>query len=173
MLLKLIGASLILFAGTLIGFLQAARYADRPKQIRQLAGALQRLETEIVFGQTPLPDALQHTASNAGQPVARLFQAAADELSAGEGRSFRECWDQAMRRTWPTTSMRTPELTVTLRLGSILGMSDKDDQLKHLRLAAVQLKAEEDAARDDQAKYEKMSRSLGLLLAALVVILMV
>jgi stage III sporulation protein AB len=42
-----------------------------------------------------------------------------------------------------------------------------------LRLAAVQLKAEEDAARDDQAKYEKMSRSLGLLLAALVVILMV
>jgi stage III sporulation protein AB len=69
--------------------------------------------------------------------------------------------------------MRTPELTVTLRLGSILGMSDKDDQLKHLRLAAVQLKAEEDAARDDQAKYEKMSRSLGLLLAALVVILMV
>ncbi|GMK37973.1 stage III sporulation protein AB [Paenibacillus sp. CCS19] len=173
MLLKLIGASLILFAGTLIGFLQAARFADRPKQIRQLAGALQRLETEIVFGQTPLPDALLHTAANAGQPVGRLFQAAADELAAGDGRSFQECWDHAMRRTWPTTSMRLPEQTVTLRLGSILGKSDKDDQLKHLRLAAVQLKAEEDAARDDQAKYEKMSRSLGLLLAALVIILMV
>lgn len=173
MLLKLIGASLVLFAGTLIGFLQAARFADRPKQIRQLAGALQRLETEIAFGQTPLPEALKRTAANVGQPVSRLFQAAADELSAADGRSFRECWDCAMHRTWPTTSMRTPELTVTLRLGSILGMSDKDDQLKHLRLAAVQLKAEEDAARDDQAKYEKMSRSLGLLLAALVVILMV
>jgi stage III sporulation protein AB len=173
MLLKLIGASLILFAGTLIGFLQAARFADRPKQIRQLASALQRLETEIVFGRTPLPDALAHTAANAGQPVGSLFRAVADELSATDGRSFQECWDAAMRRVWPTTSMRAPELTVTLRLGSILGMSDKEDQLKHLRLAAVQLKAEEDAARDDQAKYEKMSRSLGLLLAALVVILMV
>lgn len=44
--------------------------------------------------------------------------------------------------------------------------------MKHLRLALLQLKSEEDAAREDQAKYEKMSKSLGLLSAALIVILM-
>ncbi|GFN30536.1 stage III sporulation protein SpoIIIAB [Paenibacillus xylaniclasticus] len=173
MLVKLIGAALVLFAGTLIGFLQAARYADRPKQIRQLSGSLQRLETEIVYGRTPLPEALRNTAASAEQPISRLLQAAADELGLGDGRTFRECWESAMRAGWPATAMREPELKVALRLGSTLGISDKDDQLKHLRLAAVQLKAEEDAAKDEQSKYEKMSRSLGLLLAALVVILMV
>ncbi|EFM09885.1 stage III sporulation protein AB [Paenibacillus curdlanolyticus YK9] len=173
MLVKMIGAALILFAGTLIGFLQAARYADRPKHIRQLAGALQRLETEIVYGRTPLPEAITRIAANVQQPTARLMEAVTAQLQQSDGRTFNECWEAAIRSQWPSTAMRSAELTVAIRLGSTLGISDKDDQLKHLRLAAVQLKAEEDAARDEQAKYEKMSRSLGVLLAILVVILMV
>ena len=56
-MVKLIGAALILFAGTMIGFMQASRFAARPRQIRQLSYALQRLETEIGFGFTPLPEA--------------------------------------------------------------------------------------------------------------------
>lgn len=52
-------------------------------------------------------------------------------------------------------------------------MSDREDQLKHLKLAQQQLLAEESGARDDQARYEKLSRALGILLAALVVILIV
>jgi len=58
-MLKLAGAILVLLSGTLIGFRQAARYADRTAQIRQLIHALQRLETEIGFGHTPLPEALE------------------------------------------------------------------------------------------------------------------
>ncbi|MWC28357.1 stage III sporulation protein SpoIIIAB [Paenibacillus sp. MMS18-CY102] len=173
MLVKLIGAALILFAGTLIGFLQAARFADRPKQIRQLASALQRLETEIVYGRTPLPEALMRISANVEQPSARLMEAVIAQLQQGDGKTFNECWESAIRSQWPSTAMRAAEMAVVIRLGSMLGISDKDDQLKHLRLAAVQLKAEEDAARDEQAKYEKMSRSLGVLLAILVVILMV
>jgi stage III sporulation protein AB len=69
--------------------------------------------------------------------------------------------------------MRENEKAVMLRLGSSLGISDKEDQIKNLQLAMLQLKAEEDAARDDQGRYEKMWKSLGVLIAVLVVILMV
>ena len=69
--------------------------------------------------------------------------------------------------------MRAGEQAVLIRLGSSLGISDKDDQLKHIKLALLQLKAEEDAAKDDQGRYEKMWKSLGILIAVLVVILMV
>jgi stage III sporulation protein AB len=60
-----------------------------------------------------------------------------------------------------------------LRLGTTLGISDKEDQMKHIHLALLQLAAEEDAARDDQGRYEKMWKSLGILIAVLIVILMV
>nr|WP_313782935.1 hypothetical protein [Paenibacillus larvae] len=52
-MVKMLGAVLVLGAGTLYGFVQAMHYARRPKQIRQLHQALQRLETEIVYGYTP------------------------------------------------------------------------------------------------------------------------
>ena len=69
--------------------------------------------------------------------------------------------------------MKAAEQSALIRLGATLGISDREDQIKHLRLAMQQLKAEEDAARDDQARYEKMWKSLGVLIAALVVILIV
>ncbi|MGO4544321.1 stage III sporulation protein SpoIIIAB [Paenibacillus sp. 2TAB23] len=172
-MIKLIGAALILFAGTIIGFQQAARYADRPRQLRQLAHALQRLETEIGYGHTPLPEALERTASATPEPLAAIFRRAAAGVWETESFSFRDSWEQAIKQQWDMTAMRKNEQSVLIRLGSTLGISDKEDQLKHIHLALLQLKSEEDTAREDQGRYEKMWKSLGLLIAVLVVILMV
>ena len=49
------GAVLIIFAGTLIGFLQASRFAKRPRQLRELGHGLHRLETEIGYGTRRCP----------------------------------------------------------------------------------------------------------------------
>jgi len=157
----------------MIGFQQAAKYAARPRQIRQVANALQRLETEIGYGHTPLPEALERTAHSVPQPIAGVFREAANGLASDSGISFRESWEQAVSQGWRLTAMRANEQAVMQRLGSVLGISDKEDQMKHLRLALLQLKAEEDAAREDQARYEKMWKSLGALIAVLIVILMV
>jgi stage III sporulation protein AB len=155
----------------MIGFLQASRYAARPRQIRQLVHALQRLETEIGYGYTPLPEAVQRSALHLPEPAASLLSGVTERLSRADGLTFRECWEQAVNGHWPGTAMRGSEQAALIRLGSALGISDREDQIKHLRLAMQQLKAEEDAARDDQARYEKMWKSLGVLIAALVVIL--
>jgi stage III sporulation protein AB len=172
-MIKLLGAVLILFAGTMIGFQQAARFAERPRQLRQLAHALQRLETEIGYGHTPLPEALERTALSSPEPLAGLFRKAATGIWETEGLTFRESWERAVKSQWPETSLRMNEQAVLIRLGSTLGISDKEDQMKHIRLTLVQLKADEDAARDDQGRYEKMWKSLGILIAVLIVILMV
>ncbi|MEK3881558.1 stage III sporulation protein SpoIIIAB [Paenibacillus sp. PL2-23] len=171
--MKLLGAMLILIAGTLIGFQQAARFADRPKQIRMLVHALQRLETEIGYGHTPLPEALERTAHATEEPVAAMLNETALLLAQAEGLTFQQCWEKAIKLRWKETSLRPSEQGVLLRLGSTLGISDKEDQMKHLRLAVMQLQAEEETARDDQRRYEKMWKSLGALLAVLIIILMV
>ncbi|RED61662.1 stage III sporulation protein SpoIIIAB [Cohnella lupini] len=175
-MLKFAGILLILFAGTMIGFLQAARFAARPRQIREMLHALQRLETEISYGQTHLPEALSRISGMVTQPLSNLFASIASSLSrdsAGYGETVRECWEAAVISHWPGTAMKKPEREAVLRLGSTLGGSGREDQLKHIRLTSIQLQAEEASARDDQHRYEKLSRSLGMLGAALVVILMV
>ncbi|WP_027093774.1 stage III sporulation protein SpoIIIAB [Cohnella thermotolerans] len=171
-MLKLLGAVLVLFAGTMIGYLQAARFAERPRQIRYLLHALQRLETEIGYGQTPLPDALHRVSLAIPPPLAGMFAAIAAELRAGTGVTVRESWENTFSSGWPSTAMRGGEREALLRLGGTLGGSGREDQLKHVRLAMLQLQTEEAAAREDQQRYEKLCRSLGVLGAALVVILM-
>lgn len=171
-MIQFAGAMLVLFAGTMIGYLQAARYAARPRQIRQLAHALQRLETEIQYGQTPLPEALSRLSGIVPPPVSELFAEISEALSDRTGKTVRESWEKALEGGWSRTAMKQPEREALVRLGATLGASGRDDQLKHIRLAMLQLQAEEAAAREEQQRYEKMSRSLGVLGAALVVILM-
>jgi stage III sporulation protein AB len=169
---KLIGAVLIVSAGASFGFMQAMHLAKRPKQIRLIIGALQRLETEIMYGMTPLPDALRRISLQCAEPVAGLFRKAAQELAGQTVHSTNEIWQRAVEESWKRSSMKNGELETLRQLGFTLGLSDRIDQVKHLRLAASQLQTEEDLAREEQRRYEKMWRSLGVLAGALIAILL-
>ena len=171
-MIKFAGAILVLLAGTLIGYVQAARFASRPRQIRHLIHALQRLETEIGYGQTPLPEALARLSGVLPAPLNGLFAEAAERLKAPGGKMVRQIWEEVFKSGWNRTDMKASEREAVLRLGTTLGSSERADQLKHVRLAMHQLQAEEAAARDEQMRFEKMSRSLGALGAALIVIVL-
>jgi stage III sporulation protein AB len=170
-MLKLLGAVFILFAATMFGFAQASQYARRPRQIRQLIQALQRLETEMVYGYTPLSEALGRIAGQMPDPLAALFRDAASRMERA-GSSARQSWQDAVRAHWPSTAMRGNEQQILCQLGFTLGITDREDQVKHLRMAASLLQAEETTAWDEQKRYEKMWRSLGVLAGAFIVILM-
>jgi stage III sporulation protein AB len=70
------------------------------------------------------------------------------------------------------TACKKNEKDIMLLLGASLGVSDREDQLRYLRLAIAQLQAEEENAIEEQKRYEKMWRSLGVLAGALIVIVM-
>jgi stage III sporulation protein AB len=171
-MLKFIGAVFILIAAALFGFIQALHYTRRPKQIRGLIGALQRMETEMTYALTPLPELLGTLSRQTTEPLSSFYRSTAERLSGSGGVSTRDIWHQEVKETWKRTSMKLPEQEIMLQLGHVLGMSDRSDQVKHLRLAVSQLQAEETDSREEQRRYEKMWKSLGLLIGALIVILM-
>lgn len=171
-MVKLIGACLIIFAGTMIGFYQALQLSRRPRQIRQLIQALQRLETEITYGFNPLPSALLTISRQLTLPLSQLFQIVGEQLTVSKNRTTEESWRFAIESCWQHTAMKSTEQEAFLQLGLTLGITDRDDQIKHLHLTASQLQTEELTAWEEQKRYEKMWKSLGLLSATLVVILM-
>jgi stage III sporulation protein AB len=170
--MKLLGAVLVMLAATLYGFFRAMQYARRPRQIRELTSLLLRMETAIVYGSTPLPDALASLSRQAAEPLASMLRDIGDGLRRQPERPLRELWREAAERTWRRSAMQAPEFEAFAQLGHVLGLSDRTDQAKHLKLTAEQLKAEEETARDEQRRYETMWRSLGVLVGALIVILM-
>ncbi|GAA4709890.1 stage III sporulation protein SpoIIIAB [Brevibacillus fulvus] len=171
-MVKLIGCILVLFSASMVGWQLGRRYANRSSQLRALLLALQMLETEIVFGLTPLNRAFVKIGQRVPREIGNLFQTAAELLQTARELSTQACLQAAIDKHWPQTALRKDERDVLSSLAFVLGSSDVEDQQKHLRLAITHLHALEEEARVEQGKYEKMYKSLGFLGGLLVVILM-
>lgn len=170
-MLNAIGAIFIFCAGTMLGFYMSHQYMNRPRHIRQLHQLLQRLETEIAYGATPLAEALSSIGKRSAEPASTLCLKAVEELEK-DAVTTAEAWSRAVEAVWHQTAMRNAEKEIILHLGRTLGASDRDDQIKHLRLTMSQLQQEKEVAFEEQRRYAKMWRSLGMLGGALIVILM-
>ncbi len=170
--MKWLGMFLILISSTAIGFLYARRYAERPLQLRHLQAAFELLETDVTFRMERLSDSFRRIGRTVPPPIGMLFVRAAVELERGDGTSTERCWSKALQETWPETALKEKELDVLVQFGHSLGSSDRDSQVKHIRALIRHLQVEETMARDEQAKYEKMSRTLGFLGGLFVVILL-
>ncbi|MCG9968512.1 stage III sporulation protein AB [Pelotomaculum terephthalicicum JT] len=171
-MLKLIGAVMVIAASGLSGLAMAGNYARRPKELRSLRSALQILETEIAYSATCLPDAFMQVSGRCDKTSATLFSGAAAELSNMSGVTASEAWDKALEKYYPGTALKSGDLSILRNLGGSLGISDREDQIKHLRLAMEQISAETLAAEEEAARNVKLWSYLGFLGGLLVVLLL-
>jgi stage III sporulation protein AB len=170
--MKIIGIILILSTSTLIGFALARRYRERPRQLRQLVTALQSLESEIMYGLTPVFDAASHLVEQLPRPANSFFSELVTLLDKRDGRSLTELWSETTEHFWAQSALKQTEKEIWKQFGQTLGQSDRDNQKKHIQLAIAHLEREETEARLAQQQYEKMIKSLGVLGGLLIVLLL-
>lgn len=162
-MLKVVGAATLFLACGLFGLNAAAGYLRRPVELRAIRSALTMLETEIVYGATALPEAFRRVGGRSDQAAAPLFSLAANEIEAMTGITAREAWEKALNQYYPKTSLTKQDLSVLTDLGASLGISDRADQMRHLRLAAEQIGNCTAAAEAEAAKSARLWSYLGFL----------
>ncbi|PLR85993.1 stage III sporulation protein SpoAB [Bacillus canaveralius] len=170
-MLKLIGAVLIIIATTWTGFEAARHLSERPRQLRQLKSALQSLEAEIMYGHTPLHEASRRLAAQLPKPLSLFFEAFANKLTESET-TVKAAWEESLNHIWKLTALKLGEFEIMKQFGETLGRHDRHSQQKQIILTLSHLEREEADARDKQAKYERMVKSLGFLSGLLVIILL-
>ncbi|HEY8449944.1 MAG TPA: stage III sporulation protein AB [Bacillota bacterium] len=168
--LRGLGVVLLLIAGAGIGFVLADRYRRRPRELTALRTGLQVLITEIDVGLTPLPQALERAAAATGGQVAALFAAAAALLRAGGGMTGGEAWARALATVAGELALEPAELDILRDLGACLGRSSREDQRRHLELAAARLAAAEQAALASWRDQHRLALYLGVIGAGIVVL---
>jgi stage III sporulation protein AB len=168
---KLIGAALVIAACTGIGFRIAADYRQRPRQLRALMHAIRVLRTEIEYTVTPLPLAFDRVAERSERPIAQLFATAAEVLRMG-GLSADEAFHRGIEELRAASALKQPELHVMETFGKTLGTSDRLHQSQHIEAALVHLASIEREAREAQRRNERLWQYLGSLTGLLLVILL-
>lgn len=162
-MLKVIGAATLFLACGLFGLNAAGGYLRRPVELRAIRSALAMLETEIVYGATALPEAFQRVAGRSDRAAAPLFKMAAEEIKTMTGTTAREAWGKALSAYYHKTSLAMEDLSILTDLGSSLGISDREDQTRHLRLAIEQIGSSTAAAEAVAARNARLWSYMGFL----------
>lgn len=162
MLLKILGSIVIILCAAKIGFDEAARYTRRVREIRELQSALIALKGEISFCRTPLSSALIKTGQRLKTSINQIFVRAGEALRDG-GKSAGEAWEAALFNVEKELSLKNEELYILSTFGKLLGISDAGGQIENIELAREKLAVCEKQALEDEAKFARLYRSLGII----------
>jgi stage III sporulation protein AB len=169
---KLIASLLVICSAGLTGMRAASAYTLRSRQLRTLQEALQLLDTEIMYGATPLPAALSKVAAATGGAVGSLFREAADLLGRSSGITAGEAWSRAVDGSLRRTAFTQEDQAILRSFGEALGSSDRAEQHKHITLTAYHLRQDEERAESERLKNERIWKYGGFLVGIGIVLLL-
>jgi len=162
MIIKFIGAVILISATSLIGFSLANDCSKRPRALRELQSLLQMLENEISYLSNLLLEAFNRIYEGTNSDTAILFREAAKNLGTN-GITADEAWEKSIEENYAKLSLNKEDKTILVTFGKMLGNSDLEGQLNNIKLMSSQLKLQELKAEGMRLKNEKMYRSLGVL----------
>jgi len=171
-MMKHLGCLLVVLSCSMIGHLLAANVRNRPRQLREIQAALQMLATQVGFSANALPEAFDHVAVHCSAPVKPLFSLAAKELRAGDGTTAAEAWQTGLESARINWSLTRDDEEVLISLGSNLGVSDGEDQVRHLHLTCEQLKNRQGYAEELEKRNARLYEFMGLAVGLLLVIIL-
>ncbi len=161
---KLCGALLVLGVSVYAGISNWKRMQMRVRMLSKLTAALELLSTEIVFLQTPLPQAAEKVARQTDCAVLYAF---AKELKAGI--LPQTAMQRAVQRN-EVVNAQDADLLVWIAGG--LGCSDIEAQRRHIESAVQRLGVQTAQAREVLQNNGRLSVGAGVLGGLLLVIML-
>jgi len=171
-MLKIIGAIMLIIGLGIVGLVVARNYSLRPQQIRYLQNGIKMLETEMLFGLTPLPQALKRIGKRMPYPIDKFYILTADLLINGEGLTAAEAWEMGLEELDQNSALLPEDLDILLYFGQSLGGSDREEQSKNLRLVQEHLRNAEIKAEQLKEKNQKLWQYLGFSLGTIVALIL-
>lgn len=168
MLIKIVGAAIVFFGGLLWGLLKSGELAKREQSLVKIKTALNILESEIVFSSHYLKHAFLRISKICG--CAKLFS----DMSSGlEETSAKEAWNRALLKNQRELFLKDKDIETLNILGSELGMSDRERQVRNIRHVSALLDQCLEEAHSDYTRTAKLYRSMGILGGLFVIIVLI
>lgn len=164
-MLRIVGAAMIIFAGSMIGFLKADSLKKRVELLGKLITGLNLLETDISYGQKNLKSALYDIGEH--QKI-DFFKKIAKEI---DKKGIKEALASAIARDGEYLLAR--DKAPIMALGENLGMTDCDSQIISIKRASAGLCEGKTDAEAEYARLGKLYRSTGVLCGILGAIILI
>lgn len=170
--MKWIGALLIVVTSALFGIDISYHLRSRTKQLRELLKSIQMLEAEMIYGNYALQTIFRHIQARTDGPIAQFYDRLANRLSEVV-EHFPIVWEDEVERLTSDSSLHKNEIEIIKQLGKNIGSHHIKEQKNHLQLVIHYLSQQLDDALLQEKRYEKTTRSLGILVGVLIVLILI
>jgi stage III sporulation protein AB len=169
--MKWLGALLFISTTTYLGFDLSNRLVQRADQLRQLIHSLQILEAEMGFSQLPLQQLFHSISQKVNKPLKGFYQKLSLQLT-GVVTDFTKVWEAELESLKNRSALKKQEIEIMKQFGQNLGQHTFSQQQKQITLTIYHLQRELEEALDQRTKYDKMLKTLGVLIGIFIVLLL-
>ena len=163
MILKVLGAILIILSSFLLGYLFSRTGKYRLEDLEEMKKALTILKGKISFARLPLPCALEETAHRCQGMVAAVFMDTAKALEQGKTQTAQQAWEAALEQYESLLYFGPEDREALYSFGRSLGSSDAAAQLDNISITVDYIERTQKNAESEAVKTAKIYQSMGIL----------
>ena len=172
-MLKLILAICIFIISTYMGFSYGETFKKRHEQLKEILKALTILENDIVYGTTPLPEALGNLSHKVCKPLSDFIKSVVNRLLKGDVESVYEAALEEFELLVNEFYLENDDRKIMSDFFKSLGESGVYGQEKIFLLAIEGIKINLNDADESAKKNTKLYRYLGVCLGAMITIFII
>lgn len=173
MMIKIIGAILVVCASWGIGLHMSQILEVRLKELIELKRGLELIRGEIRYQLTPLPETFTVTSTKMKKPFSNVFFNIGETLEARGGQSFACIWKEKWEEASVLLHLEKEDMELLYTLGTSLGYLDKEMQVNAIDFFLAQVDERMEEAKNNIHSKKKVYQTLGLMGGFLVVIVLI
>ena len=172
-MLKIMLLIVIFITCSYLGFIYGESYKKRLEDLKECYKAILLLHNQIVFNNTPLPEALSLIANKVVEPYCRMFSIISSDLYDGKKEDVYEAFKDSYHEHEENIFLNKEDIKVICDLINSLGDSGVYGQEKIFKLTLENLKTNIDEAEELSNKNRKLYRYLGICFGAMISIILI
>lgn len=172
-MLKITAVIIIFLSCTYIGFYYGENFKKRSKQLNTILKSILFLNNEVIYANTPLPEALKYISLKVEAPINSVLSGVSDKLLKGESTSVYEAFENEYRNNKSEFNLIEEDKRIVKDFLRSLGESGVYGQDKLFNLTIENMKLNCKSAEELAKKNIKMYRAIGMCIGAMISIFLI
>lgn len=174
MVIKIIGALMIIISGTMTGIDLSNRFVTRIKQLTQIKKMLILISGEIKYNNSNIRFALEKISSNADPFISNFLKMVYEKLDNLNGTDIYNIWKECGQQYFSNEScLNEQDIKKIIEIGEFLGITDRETQINNFELYLEQIQidiTEAEKMRENKCRvYKTIGTMAGMLISVVII----
>lgn len=169
-IIKVIFLFTIFVTSSSIGYIIANQYGNRVKDLQEMQNALNMLKTKMRYTYETIPDIFEEISKTTKENISDIFKQAINGMNK-ENQNAGQAWRDSIMNS--KTNFTEEDKMILSNMEKLLGKTDLEGQVGEIELTNKLLEVQKGKAEKEKNKNEKLYKTLGSVVGATIVILLI